>query len=489
MTARRAALAGALAFLLSLGVSELLAGLLPRGTSLLVAVGALVIELTPKFVEERVIEVFGFYDKLFLVVLMVGLAAAFGAGLGLLARQRPWAGPWGLAFFGALAVAASALSPAAALGPAALAALGALGAGLGALRALPPRAGRRVFLARAAGLALAAALSAATGRWLLAARGRPPRVTLPQPAAPAPPVPPSAQVEVRGVAPLVTPNRRFYRVDIALEPPAVDLRAWRLRLGGLVERPFELSYEELLDLPLVEQYVTLTCVSNEVGGDLVGNARWLGVPLADLLERAGVRAEGAFVQSRAVDGFTVGFPRALLDGRPALVAVGMNGQPLPLEHGFPARLVVSGLYGYVSATKWLESVELVTFQDYRRQPRARGLEAQGPVKTQSRIDVPAAGARLRPGPQPVAGVAWAQRRGIAAVEVQVDEDPWRPARLARALSVDTWRQWVFWWEAAPGRHTLKVRATDGRGELQTATRRRPAPDGATGHHTIQVEVE
>ncbi|MGH9135649.1 MAG: molybdopterin-dependent oxidoreductase [Acidimicrobiales bacterium] len=260
-------------------------------------------------------------------------------------------------------------------------------------------------------------------------------------------------------------------------------------MAGLVDHPFELTYDELLSLQLVEADVTLTCVSNIVGGDLIGNARWLGVPLIDLLERAGVRSEATQVVGRSADRFTVGFPTAaLLDGRSALVAIGMNGEPLPVEHGFPARLVVAGLYGYVSATKWLTEIELSTFDAFDAYWIRQGWAREGPIKNHARIDVPRPYAEIAAGRTMIAGVAWAPTRGIRTVEVQVDDRPWRTTTLAAASSDETWRQWTIEWDAAPGAHLIRVRATDGSGARQTATAREPFPDGATGLHTVAVRI-
>jgi len=256
----------------------------------------------------------------------------------------------------------------------------------------------------------------------------------------------------------------------------------------MVERPYELSFADLLAMPMVEEYVTLCCVSNEVGGDLVGNAAWRGVPLVDLLSRSGVRRGATQIVGRSVDGFTVGFPTDLaFDGRHALVAVGMNGDLLSSLRGFPARLVVPGLYGYVSATKWLTEIELTTWDGYDAYWVPRGWAKKAPIKTQSRIDTVSP---LPPvaGPMAVAGVAWAPTRGIARVEVQVDDERWAEASLADSLSDDTWRQWVYRWQAAAGNHVLRVRATDGRGDTQTSEVSDPAPDGATGYHTVRVAV-
>lgn len=288
--------------------------------------------------------------------------------------------------------------------------------------------------------------------------------------------------------PYITPNHRFYRIDTALSFPRTDLDTWRLRLGGLVDRPLELSFDDLLSRPQVERTITLCCVSNEIGGPLVGNAVWQGVRLADLLDEAGVRSDAEQVFSRSLDGWTCGFPvDVALDGRDCLVAIGMNGEPLPIAHGFPARLVVPGLYGYVSATKWLSSIELATW-DKEGYWIPRGWSRLGPVKTQSRVDVPRPGQRIAPGEFVIAGTAWAQHTGVARVEVRIDDEPWREATLAGDVSDDTWRQWVLPWDATPGEHRITVRATDKTGYTQTEMVRPVAPDGATGWHSRRVRV-
>ncbi|MPY96327.1 MAG: molybdopterin-dependent oxidoreductase, partial [Acidimicrobiia bacterium] len=351
-------------------------------------------------------------------------------------------------------------------------------------------ASRRAFLAWAGAGSAFAALAAGAGTKLRgrgrveAARGA---LVLPPPAVPAPPAP--AGLAVAGLSTRVTPNADFYRIDTALLVPRVDPGGWRLRVTGLVEAELEMTLDHLLAEDLVEEEVTLACVSNEIGGDLVGNARWLGLPLGPLLERARPTAEASQVVGRSVDGFTAGFPlEAARDGRTALLAVGMNGEPLPIPHGFPARLVVAGLYGYVSATKWLSEIELTRWEDYDAFWVPRGWSKEGPVKTQSRIDVPRARASVPAGQAVVAGVAWAPARGISAVEVQVDEEPWQRAELGGAPSEHTWVQWRWAWEAAPGHHVLRARATDGDGVAQTPERTRPDPDGASGWHTVEVEV-
>nr|MBA3302432.1 molybdopterin-dependent oxidoreductase [Acidimicrobiia bacterium] len=315
-------------------------------------------------------------------------------------------------------------------------------------------------------------------------------VVLPRAAAPLPPLADGVDLAIDGLSPFVTPNDGFYRIDTALFVPQVIAEDWELRVHGMVERELRLSYAELLARPLVEADITLSCVSNEVGGDLVGNARWQGVRLADLLAEAGVRDGATQLVGRSVDGFTNGFPTEVaLDGRDALVAVGMNGEPLPIKHGFPVRLVVPGLYGYVSATKWLAEIELTTLDAFDGYWIRRGWSKDAPVKTQSRIDVPGGGGRLSPGRQPVAGVAWAPTRAVERVEVQVDDEPWVEARLAEVPGDATWRQWVHQWDATPGTHRIRSRATDGRGATQPEERVPPIPDGATGWHAIEVVVE
>jgi DMSO/TMAO reductase YedYZ molybdopterin-dependent catalytic subunit len=357
-----------------------------------------------------------------------------------------------------------------------------------------PSWGRRRFIGSSLAVLGVALGSGVMGRTLLE-RGRagavPQAGTIPGPSTTAPPLPEGAEIAgVSGLTPIVTPNPDFYRIDTALLVPRPNLATWRLRVHGLVDRPLELTYDELLDMPIHEQYVTIACVSNEVGGRLVGNALWAGVRLRDLLDRAGMRSEATQVVGRSVDRFTAGFPVAwaLEADREALVAVTMNGEPLPAEHGFPARLIVPGLYGYVSATKWLSEIELTTWEGFDGYWVPLGWSKEGPILTQSRIDVPRPSARIPAGRTPIAGVAWAPDRGIAGVEVRVDEADWQPAELSAAISDATWVQWHVAWDATPGEHLIRVRATDGSGEVQTDQRTPPAPDGARGHHTIEVTI-
>lgn len=500
----RAAVAGVAAAAAALASGEL-AAVATSGPSLVVAVAGVIVDRAPRWFVELGIETFGRGDKRALVTGVVIVAALLGAAVGVVAARRPLAGVASIAVFGALGAAAAAGEPEASNAAVVVTPSVAVAVGGTALVVLvrlarrPPGLpvaadpSRRRFLTGAAAVALLAGLAVAGGRTFArasraaAARAR---VILPRAARAIPPPPAAAAfTSIDGLSPLVTSNRSFYRIDTALVTPDVDLDDWRLRVRGRVDRPLELTYDELLARPLVERYTTLTCVSNVVGGNLIGTARWLGVPLGELLEEAGARADGEQVVGRSVDGFTAGFPLAAVsDGRTAMVAVGMNGEPLPLAHGFPARLVVAGLYGYVSATKWLTEVELAGLDDFDAYWVRRGWAKTAPVKIQSRIDVPRPHATIAAGDVVVAGVAWAPTDGVSAVEVQVDDEPWRAADLADVLDDETWRQWRWRWPAEPGRRRLRVRAFDGNGRAQDGEDRPPFPDGATGYHAVAVNV-
>jgi DMSO/TMAO reductase YedYZ molybdopterin-dependent catalytic subunit len=502
-------LAGLAAAALALGVTELVAGALPGAVSLVGSVGDTAVDWLPGPVVRFGIEAFGTDDKTVLVGVILVLSAVLGVALARVGARRPAVPLAGFAAFGLMGALAALRDPQARFWAVGACAVAGTAAGLVALRVLLNLAApgekpsspaqpidvpdRRAFLAAAGTVAGVALGAAALGRSFsrAAASASRLRYALPDVARPLPPAPSGATAAVEGMTPVVVPNDQFYRIDTRLlGPPRVDVDGWRLRFTGMVERPFELTYEELLALPMVEEYVTLSCVSNEVGGDLVGNAAWRGVPLATLLERAGVKDGADQIVGRSVDGFTVGFPTEVAtDGRHALVAVGMNGELLPSDHGFPARLVVAGLYGYTSATKWLDEVRLTTWDSFDAYWIPRGWSKFAPVKVQSRIDAIRPNSPLVAGPVVVAGVAWAPHRGITRVEVQVDDEPWRETELAEELSRSAWRQWLFRWPAAPGPHRLRVRATAGDGETQTADISPPAPDGATGYHTVRVRVE
>jgi len=352
----------------------------------------------------------------------------------------------------------------------------------------PP--GRRSFLA-VSGVALAAGgISALAGRALSersnvsAAQAA---IRFPRPAHPAPPLPPGTHPDVKGLTPFISPNNAFYRVDTALILPEVAPKTWSLRIHGMVDREITLSFDELLRRPLIEDYITLCCVSNPVGGPYIGNAKWLGASLASLLRMARVQAGADQLLCTSTDGFTSGTPIAtVMDGRDALLAVAMNGTPLPVAHGFPVRMVVPGLYGYVSATKWVTDIEVTTFASAHAYWTVRGWSQQAPIKTESRIDVP--NSAVKAGRTPVAGVAWAQHKGIDAVHVRVDRGPWEQATLAAVPGIDTWRQWVWEWDATPGTHTIEARATDRTGYTQTAGQAPPEPNGASGYPSVTVQV-
>lgn len=520
--AGRAAVAGLVAAMLALAVSSLVGGLVPAVPSLVVSVGNRVIDNAPAQVEQWAIATLGTADKPALVAGIIVLSGVVGAVLGVAASRRfviGVAGFWAFGAFGVWAATVDAAAWAAVLtatvsalaGTAALwwllrraAVPGAVGwdrqgapvderpGGASEAQPIGTRGTRRAFLQAAGATAATAVVTAAAGRYLFETRhvaASRADLRLPPAARPAADPPPDVAFDVDGLDPWVTPNGEFYRIDTALRVPRIDAATWQMSVTGMVDNPFTLTYDDLLSMGLEEHYVTLACVSNEVGGELVDNARWRGVPLPRLLERAGVQEAATQVVGRSVDGFTVGFPtEAALDGRTALVAIGMNGEPLPAEHGFPARLVVAGLFGYVSATKWLSEIELTTLDAFDAYWIPRGWAKFGPIVTQSRIDVPRRGATVDAGVVPVAGVAYAPTRGISRVEVRVDDGPWQEAELAAGYNDDTWRQWAFRWHAEPGTRTLTVRATDGTAEVQIAEASPVAPDGATGYHRIHVSV-
>jgi DMSO/TMAO reductase YedYZ molybdopterin-dependent catalytic subunit len=518
-TRRYGALAGIAAAAVALGVAELLAVLTGARSAPLVAVGGVVVDTVPASVKEFAVRVFYTYDKLALVIGTGVLVAVFAALVGILAVRRPRYGLGGVALLGVVGAVAAVTRHGASWAYALPSVVGAL-AGMAVLAVLRGRlvaladpatdpvtaeepvaagataaddqAGRRRFLQFAGGALGAGVVVGVGGRWLAARRNvsvARAAVTLPAPESQAPALPGAADFRVKGLAPFVTDARDFYLIDTALSVPQIDPASWQLRIHGRVRKPLTLTYQQLLARPMIERYITLACVSNEVGGTLIGNARWLGVPIKDLLDEVEPLDGADQLVSRSVDGFTAGTPTALLrDGRDAMLAVGMNGRPLPVAHGFPVRMVVPGLYGYVSATKWLAEWELSSFKDFDAYWVRRGWARQAPVKTESRIDTPTGGATRKPGPVVVAGVAWAQHRGIGKVEVRVDDGPWREASLGAVPSIDTWRQWSWQWDATPGRHRLWVRATDIGGQTQPEDEAPPVPDGATGWHNVEVTI-
>ncbi|MFC8102078.1 sulfite oxidase [Streptomyces sp. NPDC057363] len=510
------ALSGLLAACAALAVAELVAAAVRPQAGPVVAVGGAAIDRTPIAVKDWAIRNFGTNDKLILQLGILAVLALFALALGVLALRHRRAGAAGVLLFGAVGAAAATSRPdSTSVTDALPSVLGAIvGAGLlyvlvGRLPA-PPRDvpegpgdgwDRRGFVIAATAAAASSAGAGVLGRVLRGSSGQEAvasrkNIDLPPPDSRAPAIPRGAQLRVAGVSSFLTPNSGFYRVDTALVVPKVDATAWRLRVHGEgVTREKTLTFEDLLRRELIERDITLTCVSNEVGGPYVGNARWIGVRLADLLEECGVRPPSAGgpadqLVARSVDGMTIGSPvEDVMDGRDAMLVVGMNGRLLPFDHGFPVRMLVPGLYGYVSACKWIEDIELTTFDAYDSYWVKRDWAREAPIKTQSRIDTPKPFARPKAGTVIVAGVAWAQHRGIDRVEVRVDDGPWQEATLAAEDSRDTWRQWSYAWQATKGGHTLTVRATDRTGETQTEKRTRTVPDGASGWHSVVVTVE
>jgi DMSO/TMAO reductase YedYZ molybdopterin-dependent catalytic subunit len=511
------ALTGMLTAAVALGVAELAAAITGAQGAPVIAVGETAINLTPIPVKDFAIAHFGSHDKEALLTGIVVMLVAFAALIGVLAVRRIAYGLAGLAVFAGIGAGAAIHLPNATaadvvptLAGVAVAAVAMVVLVRAVWAALPEVAvpgvpvpgvslyagaatpDRRRFLIAGAGAATVAAVTGAVGDKLLArfsvASSRA-AVRLPAPAVRAPAVPAGTELRIPGLTPFFTSNSSFYRVDTDLVLPQVSPDTWTLQIDGMVDHPVEFSYAELLKMPLTEADITLVCVSNSVGGSYNGNARWLGVPLAGLLRKAGVRAGADQVLSTATDGMTISTPVAtILDGRDALLAVGMNGQPLPIAHGFPARMIVPGLYGYVSATKWVTKLTLTTFARQRAYWTQRGYTAQAPIKTESRIDVPQPLAQVKAGRVTVAGVAWAPATGIAGVQVNVDNGPWHPATLAAADGIDTWRQWMWAWDATPGLHTLQVRATDNKGVTQTPARTQVFPNGASGWDSTVVTV-
>lgn len=485
---------GALASLGGAALAELLSGLVQARLSPVLAIAEAVISLTPGAVVERAIDAVGKLDKPLLIFgVIVGLIVCGGAAGVLMARH-----------VGAGAVAFTALSavPLVAVlsqtdGNRASAAIVVVSAVVTVVIAMTmlggPRyetVGRRTFLRDAATLGIGAVVVGSIGRWMVAASSavEEARARLSLPVNRPTPVA-GTEVGVDGVAPWRTPNSDFYRIDTTVSPPLIKPEDWRLRIHGMVDHELTLTYDDLVDRGLQTNWITLCCVSNEVGGDLVGNTEWGGVPIKDILDEAGVDPDADALLSTSDDGWNCGTPlAALTDGRNAMLAVSMDGEPLPVEHGFPVRMVVPGLYGYVSATKWVVDWEVTRFDRFEAYWTERGWAPLGPVKTQSRIDTPHDDDELPAGRVAVGGVAWAQHRGIEKVEIRIDDGEWRQAELGRVRNVDTWVQWRYDWDAEPGDHDLEVRAADRTGEVQTSRTQGTVPDGATGHHTVTVSV-
>ena len=530
------AASGLLAGAAALATGELFGGFVAKWQSPVVSVAEAVIDSVPRPVKDFAIETFGEDDKIALVVGILVFSVIFSAVLGIVGRRRPVAAASGFGVFALVGAWASqrfsgstldAVIPslmAGVAGAGAVIALLRLAAGttvaaptaedqptlideaeLGSADAMaggtptsptPPTTAtaqptRRRFLIVSAAVAGFAAIATTAGRALRSrfdATSSRNAVTLPTVAEPLAAAPTTVAVTAPGVSPFYTPNADFYRVDTALEVPQVPTEGWTLKVTGMVDKPLSLTFDDLLARNLVEEDITLTCVSNTVGGKLVGTARWLGLPLRELLDEAGVQAGADQIVGHSIDDYTAGFPVSAAYDRPALIAIGMNGEPLPIEHGFPARLMVPGLYGYVSATKWLTEIQLTRFADFDQYWVERGWDQQAPIKTMSRIDAPRTLGKIAAGPFAIGGVAWAQTIGISKVEVAIDGDDFVEADLADELNENTWRQWSMTWDATPGRHRITVRATDADGTLQTDQRAEPFPNGASGWMSIFVDV-
>ncbi|WP_395859395.1 molybdopterin-dependent oxidoreductase [Curtobacterium sp. PhB115] len=508
-----AACVGLVAAAAFLGVAEFGALLLGGAGSPLVAVGSAVIDLAPGGAKDLMVALFGTGDKVALFVLMTVIVAAVSAGAGILERARPPFGAVVFAVGGVLALIAVSTRSGSGTFDGAPTVFG-VAAAVIVLRLLlrrlrrweaaeavpsaaprPASAERRAFLAWGVATAAVAVVVGTASRLgssaMQAAAAARRAVRLPAAATAAPAVPAGASLDVDGITPYVTPNADFYRIDTALRVPAVDPADWSLRIHGAVENEVTLTWDELLALPLEEHMATLSCVSNEVGGDLIGNALWLGYPIRELLARAKPTGDADMVLSTSVDGFSAGTPLDVLqdDGTAALLAVGMNGEPLPAEHGFPVRMVVPGLFGYVSATKWVTELEVTRFSDAEGYWTPRGWSERGPVKLESRIDTPRNGSSVTVGKAvAIAGVAWQPHTGVKAVQVRVGNGDWQQAELADSVSADTWRQWVLRWTPTEGSHRIEVRAVSADGEVQTSVERPPAPNGASGWHSVTVDA-
>ena len=525
--------AGAVSAGVAVAISELIAGVVAGAPSLVIAIGNLVIALQPPGAKDLVVSLFGTNDKLAVNLGILVAGVVIGGLVGVAARRRwdiaVWA--WVIAAIGTLFAATS--DPLVNLAVAAVTIGLSLGISLFVLRWLlllgadpawgPSRTStsaatnpatsaaapasdpqRRSFLIAAGGIAVGSVVAGLIGRNLLTSRANVDEAAeiLPPVTANGSPVPtlapaaratlpPGASLDVQGITPIVMPNDQFYRIDTALIVPQVGVAGWSVKVDGMVDNPLTFTYDQLRGMPQFEQYVTIACVSNQVGDKLVGNAKWTGVHLKPILQQAGIQSGATQIVGRSVDGFTVGMPTewVVAPDREPMIALLMNDQPLPAEHGFPARLIIPGLYGYVSATKWLSEIELTTLEAYDAYWVRLGWAKEAPILTQSRIDVPRAGQTLAPGSVTIAGVAWAPDRGVSKVEISIDGGDWQTTTMSTPISDATWVQWKLAWDAVAGDHQIEVRATDGTGVVQTADQTPPAPDGARGHHTIAVSVQ
>jgi DMSO/TMAO reductase YedYZ molybdopterin-dependent catalytic subunit len=507
------AVTGFLAAAVAIGVATLAAAFVRPQASPIIAVGGAFIDRTPPALKNFAVQRFGENDKTMLLLGMYVTIAFLAMAIGVLSRRAVALGVAGIAAFGLFGAFVAITRPESRVTDVVPSVIGGI-AGVAALiwlahasvpallprrargpgrrGSVPATAGidRRKFLTVSSTAAATAVAAGVAGQVLSNDRFsvNTSAVKLAPPATKPKPLARGASLNIGGISPFYTPNTEFYRVDTSLVIPQVEPSAWQLRIHGMVDNPMTITFDELMKQPMIEHDCTLTCVSESVGGNYIGNARWEGTLLADLLRKAGIHPGADQIVMRDVNGMNIGVATdPVMDGRASLLAVGMNGQPLPQAHGFPVRVVVPGLYGYVSACKWVVDMELTTFGAFDAYWVQRGWSQRAPIKTESRIDVPKAGSSLAAGKVVIAGVAWAQHRGIEAVEVSVDST-WYEAKLATQDTIDSWRQWYYVWDATPGQHTLKVRATDKTGHLQTAVMHGPEPNGATGYHTIGVSV-
>ena len=511
---------GLLAGGVAIGVAVLAAAFVRPQASPVIAVGDAVLGGASQPLKAAALQSFGENYKVLLLGVIYAVIALLVMGFGLLARRRLAGGVIGMAALGAVGAFVALTRPEShatdvipslvggAAGAVALALLVRAGEpqlilAVAAQRARGghPAAGepevvgtnRRNFLLAGLSAAGAAVVAGVAGQVLTRQRfnvnssGN--AVAIPAPVQKAPPLKPGAELNnIQGISPFYTPNATFYRVDTALVVPQVTTAQWQLRIHGMVDRPVTINFDDLMTRPQIQRDITICCVSESVGGSFIGNARWQGTLLASLLREAGIHPAATQIVMRDVQGMAIGVStEAVMDGRDAMLAVAMNGAPLPAEHGFPVRVVVPGLYGYVSACKWVVDMELTTYAAYDAYWVKRGWSEQAAVKTESRIDTPKVGTNLAAGQVVVAGVAWAMHKGIASVQVGID-GVWQEATLATQDTIDTWRQWYYRWDATPGAHKIQVRATDQTGYTQTAVVQAPEPNGATGYHTIKVTV-
>ncbi|GAA2560072.1 DMSO/TMAO reductase YedYZ molybdopterin-dependent catalytic subunit [Neomicrococcus aestuarii] len=511
----RYAVAGVCSALVLFTTAQAISGFFSSASAPMVALGSTIIDFTPAWLKDWAIGLFGTNDKLFLFITLGVVAAALAGIVGLVAKRSMMAGSALVLLLAAVLAASVMTRSSTTLTDLVPTALGTV-LGLSALRLLThlarksssaPEAGsasapdssraaaRRHFLLGTAGTVVLSVIAAGASQALRGASNavEAARSALGLPAAKVtvPELPKGEDLNTVGVSRFITPNEEFYRIDTALSVPRIDPQEWVLKVHGMVENEFTLTFDELLSKDLVEHYLTLTCVSNPVGGDLVGNAKWLGYPLRELLKQAVPLPGADMVLSTSQDGFSASTPlEVLTDNREALLAIGMNDEPLPLEHGFPVRMVVPGLYGYVSATKWVVDLEVTRFQDKTAYWTTRGWSERGPIKMSSRIETPRSFANLPAGKVVFGGTAWAQTTGIARVELRIDDGPWQEAELSSNVSADTWRQWRYEWnDATSGSHSATVRATDANGELQADEVAPPAPDGSSGWHRLQFSIQ